>query len=155
MKQVDKLLSDYAFYHRTKGNKLCHFIGIPLIIYGILAVLALLPLGAIRLTTAELLIVVVGIYYLILDVRLGSVMIVISVLVDAVACAVGDVRVGLSVLVIGWVFQTIGHGAFEKNRPAFLRNLLHLLVGPIFLLNEILHVRPVFLEPSGTLDLSR
>ena len=44
---------------------------------------------------------------------------------------------------MGWIFQGIGHAVYEKRSPAFLRNLVHLLVGPAFLVNEALHVRPV------------
>ena len=155
MKQVDRLLSDYAFYHRTKGNKLCHFVGIPLIIYGILATLTLLKVGPIRITAAELLIVVTGLYYLALDIRLGVTIILVAIMIDAGAHLIGDARIALTALVVGWIFQTIGHMVFEKNRPALFRNLVHVLVGPIFLLNEILHVRAVLPEPAETAGPSR
>ncbi|MDQ5872777.1 MAG: DUF962 domain-containing protein, partial [Acidobacteriota bacterium] len=62
---------------------------------------------------------------------------------DLAARAVGDWRVGLAAFVIGWVFQAIGHAVYEKNRPAFFKNLQHLLVGPLFLVNELLRVRRV------------
>ncbi len=44
---------------------------------------------------------------------------------------------------MGWIFQGIGHAVYEKRSPAFLRNLVHLLVGPAFLVNEALRIRPV------------
>jgi uncharacterized membrane protein YGL010W len=30
---------------------------------------------------------------------------------------------------------------YEKNRPAFFKNMLHLLVGPLFLMNDLLRIR--------------
>ena len=49
----------------------------------------------------------------------------------------------LAAFVAGWIFQGIGHARYEKKSPAFFKNLLHLLVGPIFLWNELLHVRNI------------
>ena len=62
---------------------------------------------------------------------------------DLAARAAGDWRGGLAAFVIGWVFQAVGHAVYEKNRPAFFKNLQHLLVGPLFLVNELLKVRRV------------
>jgi uncharacterized membrane protein YGL010W len=42
---------------------------------------------------------------------------------------------------IGWGFQAAGHVRFEKNSPAFFRNLVHLLVGPLFLMHELRNAR--------------
>ena len=36
----------------------------------------------------------------------------------------------------GWVLQFVGHSVFEKRSPAFTRNLLHLLVGPAWLVER-------------------
>ena len=141
MRPVDNLLADYASYHQTKGNKTCHFIGIPLIIYGILSMLQVASLGPV--TAAEILVIVSALYYFILDIRLAAVMLLVSALLDLAANAVADARTGLAAFVAGWIFQAIGHAVYEKNRPAFFRNLVHLMVGPIFLLNELLRIRPV------------
>jgi len=65
------------------------------------------------------------------------------VLLDLAGRAAGDWRIGLAAFVLGWVFQGIGHARYEKNRPAFLKNLAHLMVGPLFLVNELLRIRPV------------
>ena len=146
MKQIDLLLADYASHHRTRGNIICHFIGIPLIIFGIFSLLQLLRFGMISglpLTAAEIFIAIVTIYYFSLDAKLATGMLLSSAILDAAAHAVDDWRIGLAVFVIGWIFQGIGHAVYEKRSPAFLKNLLHMLVGPIFLVNEALHIRPV------------
>jgi uncharacterized membrane protein YGL010W len=142
MKKVDSRLSDYAFYHRSRGNKVCHFIGIPLIIYSLFLLLRSFPLAE-SITAAELLLLLSFFYYLTLDLRLALAMLVLSVLLDLAAWKTADFRIGIVAFLIGWIFQGIGHAVYEKRSPAFLRNLVHLLVGPIFLLNEIWHVRPI------------
>ena len=54
--------------------------------------------------------------------------------------------------VLGWVFQFVGHGVYENNRPAFAHNLMHLLVGPAWIVNRVVRVIPELparLERSG------
>jgi len=153
MKRIDELLADYLSYHRTRGNLICHFFGIPLIMFGIFSLLQLLRLGLIAgipLTAAEIFIAIVAVYYFTLDAKLAAGMLVSSAIIDAVAHAVDDWRIGLGVFIIGWIFQGIGHAVYEKRSPAFLKNLLHLLVGPIFLLNEALHIREMGDSPQRT-----
>ena len=141
MKRVDDLLTDYGAHHRTRGNLVCHAFGVTLIVFGILSLSAELRLGPV--TAGEILVAVVVLYYATLDVPLAAAMLAAFVALDLAARAVGDWRVGLAAFAIGWVFQAIGHAVYEKNRPAFFKNLQHLLVGPVFLVNELLKVRRV------------
>jgi uncharacterized membrane protein YGL010W len=121
----------------------CHAFGITLIVYGLLALLQLAALPGGRWTLAELFIGAASLYYLTLSVPLGLTMLAESTALDLIARFVGDWRIGLAAFVAGWIFQGIGHARYEKKSPAFFKNLLHLLVGPIFLWNELLKVRPV------------
>ena len=144
MRRVDALLADYASYHRTRGNLVCHAFGITLIIFG--SVNLLLPLrlpGVPPATAAELLIGAVLLFYLTLDASLALAMLIEFLLLDIAARAVPDWRAGLAAFLLGWVFQGLGHARFERNSPAFFRNLVHLMVGPLFLANELLRRRPV------------
>lgn len=141
MKRVDALLSDYGAHHRTRGNLVCHAFGITLISFGIVSLLGRLSLG--RWNVAEALIAGVVLYYATLDLPLAAAMLAVFVLLDLAARAVGDWRIGAAAFVVGWIFQAVGHAVYEKNRPAFFRNLLHLLVGPLFLVNELLRLRRV------------
>ncbi len=145
MKRVDDLLSDYGAHHRTRGNLVCHAFGVTLIVFGILSILAEVRVGP--LTAGEILIAVVVLYYATLDLPLAGAMLAAFAVLDLAARAVGDWRVGLAAFVIGWVFQAIGHAVYEKNRPAFFKNLQHLLVGPLFLVNELLRVRRIAPAP--------
>ncbi len=141
MKRVDALLSDYGAHHRTRGNLVCHAFGITLIAWGSIAMLGALRVGSANV--AELLIAGVVLYYATLDVALAGVMLAFFGILDLGARALGDWRAGVAAFLTGWIFQAIGHAVYEKNRPAFFKNLLHLLVGPLFLANEFLKIRRV------------
>jgi uncharacterized membrane protein YGL010W len=146
MSKVDGLLTDYAAFHRTKGNVACHFVGIPLIVFGILQLLLqvrLFSVGLFWVTGAEALIAVATVYYLTLDVRLALGMLFASLALDFLGRLSWNPWIGVTAFLVGWVFQGIGHAVYEKRSPAFLRNVVHLMVGPIFLVNEALHFRKV------------
>lgn len=61
--------------------------------------------------------------------------------------------VGLTMFGVGWVFQFIGHYVFEKNKPAFFYDPFYLLIGPLWVLMDILHrlgaPLPEWLSPTG------
>ncbi|HSS45367.1 MAG TPA: Mpo1-like protein [Thermoanaerobaculia bacterium] len=140
--RVDALLADYGASHQTRGNRVCHAFGITLIVFGILSLLLSLRLGP-ALSAAEILIAATFLIYSTLEVRLAIMLPFEAVLLDLLARAVGDWRVGAAAFVLGWVFQGIGHARYEKRSPAFFGNLVHLMVGPLFLINELVRIRPV------------
>jgi uncharacterized membrane protein YGL010W len=150
MKRVDALLADYGSYHRTRGNLVCHVFGVTLIVYGLLSMLGQVPLGVGAWTAAELLLAAAFLYYLTLHAGLAFGVLAATGLLDAVARTVADWRVGLAAFVVGWIFQAIGHARFEQNSPAFFRNVIHLMVGPLFLVNELLRVRRPLTAPGAT-----
>ncbi len=45
-------------------------------------------------------------------------------------------QVGLTLFILGWILQFIGH-AFEGNKPAFFSNPIYLLIGPLWLLKRL------------------
>ena len=134
----DRLWADYETHHRAGGNKVCHMVGIPLIIAGLLGLLAV-PVTHVRgfpLEASLFLILAAACIYLWLDVKLGTVMIAFSLALYAGARLL-PWQVDLGLFLVGWVFQFIGHGVYEKKSPAFLDNLAHLLVGPMWVLNHL------------------
>jgi uncharacterized membrane protein YGL010W len=127
--------ADYAAFHGTAGNKACHYVGIPLIVLALLALLARVPLfavGGFEVTLAEIALVVVTAYYLTLDVVLAAIMLAASVGLLVLGRPM-PVWVAAVLFVLGWIFQFIGHYVYEKRSPAFFRNLAHLLVGPLWI----------------------
>jgi len=140
MRRIDALLADYGSYHRARGNLLCHAAGITLIVFGVLSMLHAIPLFG-PWTASEALLAAAFLYYLTLDVPLAFAVLLAAVALDLAARAAGRWPWGAAAFVAGWMFQTIGHAIYEKNSPAFFRNLVHLLTGPIYLVNEALHLR--------------
>lgn len=122
------LAADYAQYHRHPMNRLCHALGIPLILFCLIRwtqwpgtpwpVLAVfLPL------------------YAAWDLPLGFAM---TGVVAAMALAAARLpAVAFPPLFLaGWALQFVGHWRYEKRSPAFTKNGLHLLVGPLWILRE-------------------
>jgi uncharacterized membrane protein YGL010W len=128
--------ADYGAFHATPGNRACHSLGIPMIFFAVLALLAHVLLFQVRghsVTLAEPVILAVTLYYLRLDAALGAVMLVVSVVLAAAGRFV-PVPAAAALFVLGWVLQFVGHYVYEKKSPAFFRNVTHLLVGPLWIL---------------------
>lgn len=138
MRDINALFEDYASYHRTEGNQWFHRLGIPLIMLTLIGMLARVELFG-GIDGAMVLIALAGIYYVILDWRLGIGMIVVSVAMYFAGAAL-SMPVNATFFVLGWIFQFIGHSVYEKRQPAFFRNFVHLLVGPLWILHGVIAV---------------
>jgi uncharacterized membrane protein YGL010W len=139
-RSLDALLEEYESHHRARGNRVCHAFGITLIVFGILSMLQLVRIAG-PWTAAEVLVAAAAVFYVSRDPLLGLATTAAGALLDVAARAIGDWRIGAAAFALGWVFQGIGHAVYEKSSPAFFRNLVHLLVGPAFLVNEATGIR--------------
>ena len=142
MATVETLFADYASYHQTKGNKFFHRLGIPLImltLIGMLTQVQLFDVGTVRLDAAMLLIALSCAYYFVIEWRLGIAMIAVSIVMYFVGAAL-PLFLNLALFILGWIFQFIGHKVYEHKNPAFFRNFVHLLIGPLWILNDIIPV---------------
>jgi uncharacterized membrane protein YGL010W len=141
-----QLLNQYAEYHRDRRNILTHFVGVPMIVFGVGVLMAGLrfALGGLDLTLAWLVFAVVALWYLTrghfaigLATSLG-----VGLLIAA-AHWIDPTRVstwlawGLGSFVVGWVIQFVGH-YYEGRKPAFADDIIGLLVGPMFVVLEML-----------------
>ena len=145
MKTLDAQLAQYASYHRDSRNIATHFVGIPLIVLALAGLLSRPDwlLGAIVLTPALIGALAAALYYLRLDLRLGAVM----VGVEALALLFGRWAAGLAtadwlllsggLFVVGWLFQLVGH-VWEGRKPAFVDDIVGLIIGPLFIAFEAL-----------------
>jgi uncharacterized membrane protein YGL010W len=143
------LMVQYAHYHRDRRNIATHLVGIPLIFMAI-GVLLLGPswsVAGLTVTLAWIMWALTSLWYLSRgDVLLGVATSVVNGLLIAAAHEVPPLaqdlglavwQAGLGLFVIGWVFQFIGH-YFEGRKPAFVDDLVGLLVGPMFVVGEVL-----------------
>lgn len=145
MKSLTDQLATYASYHRDRRNIGTHFIGIPMILFSIVLLLSR-PIWmadtVIPVTPALIISAVLGLYYLRLDLPLGLFMciILVSMLKLAAPLAIGATSTwltwGIGLFVIGWVFQSIGH-IWEGKKPAFLDDVMGLIIGPLFVAAEL------------------
>lgn len=137
MKTMQQHLTAYGAYHRDRRNVITHFIGIPMIV---LAVVTLLSRPA---SLAVAVAAVLGLYYLILDRKLGLIMTALLALSLWIGHALAALpthtwlAVGVGGFAVGWVLQFIGH-VFEGRKPAFIDDIMSLAIGPLFVVVEAL-----------------
>jgi uncharacterized membrane protein YGL010W len=139
----------YAHYHRDRRNIATHLLGIPLIFLSI-GVLLLGPAWSVAgqtLTLAWAMWALTSLWYLSRgDLLLGLATSVVNGALIAAAHEVPPLaqalglavwQAGLGLFLVGWVLQFIGH-YFEGRKPAFVDDLVGLLVGPMFVVGEVL-----------------
>lgn len=142
MKTLSEQLIQYARYHRDQRNIYTHFAGIPLIVIALFSLLSFDIVAGI--TATHLLLAGSLLFYFRLSVFMGMVMLVFSacsytlalqlVALESTATWLGS---SVAVFVLGWVLQFIGH-YFEGKKPAFVDDLVGLLIGPLFVMAELL-----------------
>jgi uncharacterized membrane protein YGL010W len=133
-------LDEYEGFHQTLGNELCHYVGIPSIVAGaatLLGLVRLFTVGGVSLTLAEVVAGAIAIFYVVSARALGVVTAILLGLLVMLGRAL-PLWAGLTLFLGGWALQFVGHAAFEHRSPAFLRNLLHLLVGPAWIVERAL-----------------
>jgi uncharacterized membrane protein YGL010W len=136
--RIENLFADYAAFHQTKGNKWFHRMGIPMIMLTLIGMLARVKIID-PVDAAMVLIAASTIYYLTLEWRLAIAMLAVSIAMYFIGRAL-PMSVNVAIFVLGWIFQFIGHSVYEKKQPAFMRNLVHLLIGPLWILNDVIPV---------------
>jgi len=129
-----ELFKEYASYHTDRRNKVCHAFGIPLIVLGILGLGRLVHLGPI-IDLAAVAAVALLIYYAAIDIRGALISLVVFAILYFVAVRLSW-QVSLGAFIFGWGFQFLGH-KLEGSRPKFLENLIYLLIGPLFIFEEV------------------
>ncbi|AGP86494.1 MULTISPECIES: Mpo1 family 2-hydroxy fatty acid dioxygenase [Alteromonas] len=149
MKNLEQHLSEYAKHHRDQRNIYTHYIGIPLIVYSVFCLLSKpaiavhLPLiGTINASPALFVWLISSAFYIKLDVKLGLIMALITGAMVYFAQPIAQYGVGtwlaisLSIFVVGWILQFIGHH-YEGKKPAFVDDIMGLAIGPLFVLAEL------------------
>ncbi|HEX6704243.1 MAG TPA: Mpo1-like protein [Albitalea sp.] len=145
MRNATELMVQYAAYHRDRRNITTHFVGIPLIVFAIGVLLShpSFTVGGWTLTPAWLLWIVCAAWYLtrgnfVLGVAVTLATGVLMVLAHQVPPSTAAwLSWGLGSFVVGWVLQFIGH-YYEGRKPAFVDDMVGLLVGPMFVTGEFL-----------------
>ena len=143
MKGLVEHLAQYAAYHRDRRNIASHFIGIPMIVLAVAVLLSRpgLELAGLWLSPATLAVLAAGVFYLRLDLRFGLLMVALLGLCLWLGAALAVrsnglwLGSGLALFVIGWTIQFVGHH-YEGRKPAFVDDIMGLLIGPLFVAAE-------------------
>ncbi len=128
-----ELFTEYGSYHADGRNRACHAVGIPLILLGTMGMLHLATLGPIDLAIVAGLATLL--YYAFIDPRGALISTVLFAVIYEIAIRL-PWQIALGALVVGWVFQLVGH-RFEGTKPKFMENLVYLLIGPLYFFEEI------------------
>jgi uncharacterized membrane protein YGL010W len=173
MRHAVDLLSQYAEYHRDRRNITSHFVGVPMIVFGVGVLLArpAFGLGGWALSPAWIAFALSAAWYLTrgnfsLGVVTSACVGVLILLAHQVAY--GSIAAwlawGVGMFFVGWVIQFIGHW-YEGRKPAFVDDIVGLLVGPMFVVAEALFMlgwnKPLLAEieqragPTVLRDLAR
>lgn len=143
---ANELMVQYASYHRDQRNIATHVLGIPLIVFaiGIFLARAQFDAGAAHLSAAWVLWGVAAAWYLTrgnfllgLATSLATGLLIWAAHPLAIGSTGAWLAGGLVTFVTGWVLQFVGH-YYEGRKPAFVDDLVGLLVGPMFVVGEAL-----------------
>jgi uncharacterized membrane protein YGL010W len=132
--KLARYFRSYSEDHRTKGNQLCHTIGIPTIVISLFGILSH-EIQVAGINGGLLLMGLAAVWYFYLDWK-------ITIPFLAAACVTYWLGNQIStwnciaLFIIGWVFQLIGHYVYEKRSPSFLKNVEQLLIGPLWLFSK-------------------
>jgi uncharacterized membrane protein YGL010W len=144
MSTATDLMSQYAAYHRDRRNIATHFVGIPMIVFAIGALLArpTFAVGEAPFTPAAVAWCLTTLWYLTRgNLVLGATTALVNLVIVMAAQPLGQMTTmawlvsGLGAFFVGWVIQFVGH-YYEGRKPAFVDDIRGLLVGPMFLVGE-------------------
>jgi uncharacterized membrane protein YGL010W len=117
-------------------NERLHFVGVPMIMLAILGFFSFIPITE-RVDGGFVLWLMASGYYALRGRQLGMTFSGLSFLIY-----LGARELSLSTLVasfvVGWIIQGVGHARYERKKPAFLKNLEHLLIGPLWLFSRLI-----------------
>ena len=148
MRKIETFLNQYGESHQNPTNKLVHWICVPLIFFSIVGFLweiktpvHLSFLNEEPLNGGMVALLLVFIYYLTLSLPIAAGMLLFSVLCLAghyfIAQSAWPVwLVSISIFVLAWVGQFIGHH-IEGKKPSFFKDLQFLMIGPAWLMSFI------------------
>lgn len=133
---------DYEQYHQTKGNKMCHWFGVPGVTFSLVGLLSYVVLWTPAVDTGieSLFRIDLGIlawlagciFAFRVDRKLSIPYTIFTFLIYLTSRHV-PLNLLIAIQAISWFLQLLGHYRYEKKSPAFLSNLTSLLVGPMWI----------------------
>lgn len=149
MRSISEFLNEYGKTHRHPSNQRIHFLCVPVILMSTLAFgwpLSLTLLGNeavwapfVNVTTAVSALLLLA-FYARLGWRVVAAMAVflavsIAVIMAVEASGLPLILTAVIAWVAAWALQLVGHN-IEGAKPSFVDDLVFLLIGPLFVLEE-------------------
>lgn len=149
MRSISEFLNEYGKTHRHPSNQRIHFLCVPVILISTLAFgwpLSLAMVGHtaswapyVNVTTVASALLLLA-FYARLGWRVVAAMAVflavsIAVIMAVEASALPLVMTAAVAWIAAWVLQLVGHN-IEGAKPSFVDDLVFLLIGPLFVLEE-------------------
>lgn len=132
MKNLNAWLDEYGESHRNPVNKTIHWICVPVIYFCVFGALyALHPWAALAGLAVAMA------FYISLSISLATGMLALTAAMLGLITVIPHILLISAILfVLAWIGQFYGHNV-EGKKPSFFKDLLFLLVGPIWLLNFV------------------
>ena len=145
---IQKQLDDYHRYHQNKINLAIHIIGIPMIVFSLIIAsswpsICFQPYFKVPLSVP--LIIALTAFYACYNRNVALISLIGFVPMAAIGIIMSHkflkiaLLTALTLFILGWILQLIGHW-IEKKKPAFSDNILHLLIGPLFIVIELQNI---------------
>ena len=153
----------YRAYHSNSVNRRIHNVFVPIIYATTLVFLAEIPLPQPFGDLSLIVTLAYMIYYCVLDFSVGSTIVPFIGLLYWLAHRFreyagpdGTLPWGLTLHMLGWVAQFVGHYAFEGKSPALMDSLIQaILAAPIVIWLDILFSMGLMLDTKARLLRSR
>jgi len=152
MKTIRQWFDEYSESHQNHTNKIIHFICVPLIYFSIVGMLVSIPTGFLHMYFSDdppfiynfgtVALLIAMIYYLRLSFRIFCGMLLFSIIAMAGSYFLSTIDdppiwlISMIIFIVAWAGQFFGHKV-EGKRPAFLKDVQFLLIGPAWILSFI------------------
>jgi len=136
----------YAQAHRDHVNGVMHIIGNPIIFIGVVVPLCQVPVMVlgVQVSLAPLLVIPALLLWTIWDVALGLAIVAASIPLLFIATTIASNTsvvwawiISVTLFVLGWVLQIVGHQVFEGQRPTLLDNPVQMLISPMYIFAKL------------------
>lgn len=140
-----KQIASYLSHHYQGLPKLTHFISVPCLTFAVFQLLTWIHLAIpneLSVPFAWVVTLILGLYYLWLDMQIGLAMVVILILFDLI-CALAfkvpttkNFEIFMIIFIIGFIAQFTGRFV-ERRKPILKQDFAHLIIAPFALMAEI------------------
>jgi uncharacterized membrane protein YGL010W len=131
----------YGQSHQNKTNIIIHKIAVPIIYLSVIGFIYSIP-GLIGDVILSLSIAVAMMFYFKLNKRLGLYMCIYTLLSFLIIknTMPYTLEVSITMFIIAWVFQFVGH-KIEGKKPSFFDDLSFLLIGPAWVFKDLFKLK--------------